>query len=196
MSHLSGDGKSDRRRSLEDLDAEVRARGVNHAREWRPGGFDDTNLKACPEIQAAVDVLNGKGSDAAKARAAGKLDKFAHEPSKKYALYKAGAIPALVEVIRSGSHSGKESACGAVSYLSYNNEDVKSEVVRAGAIGPLVALLRSGSEGGMEHAAAALRNLSYGAEKGHAAISEAMLQYKLAQDEKLLRQIIRNLRLH
>lgn len=27
------------------------------------------------------------------------------------------------------------------------------------------------------------------AEKGHAAISEAMLQYKLAQDEKLLRQI-------
>eukprot|EP00959_Pyramimonas_sp_CCMP1952_P298313 6239845-Pyramimonas_sp.AAC.1 len=61
----------------------------------------------------------------------------------------AGAVEAMVDVLRTGSPADKTSAADVLANLSANSK-YELAVMTAGAVGPLVDLLRSGSSAGKE----------------------------------------------
>jgi hypothetical protein len=62
------------------------------------------------------------------------------------AVVSAGAIPALVEVLKKGRDKGKAEAARALCNLCANEDATRLMVVRAGALPPLVRLLRKGAK--------------------------------------------------
>jgi hypothetical protein len=64
------------------------------------------------------------------------------------AVVAAGALPPLVELLRSGSDDGKGYAAGALGMLADGNVDIMPVIVAVGALPPLVVMLSSGSEDG------------------------------------------------
>jgi hypothetical protein len=82
----------------------------------------------------------------------------------------AGALPPLVELLRSSSDEGKAKAAGALWNLAIVN---KAAVAEVGALPPLVELLRGGSDEGRANAAGVLRSLTSGNDTDKAAVVAA-----------------------
>jgi vacuolar protein 8 len=81
----------------------------------------------------------------------------------------AGAIPALVDLLRGGSDKGKGNAAGALLNMAYNDVENRVSVAIANAIPPLVELLCGGSA----KAAMILSNLVGGNDASKAALVAA-----------------------
>jgi vacuolar protein 8 len=85
------------------------------------------------------------------------ITSLARESSNDTRLVEAGAIPVLVDLLRSGSDGEKHLAARGLVNLATRVHN--RTIAEAGAIVPLVELLESGSDGGKEMAAAVLFNL-------------------------------------
>ena len=84
--------------------------------------------------------------------AAGMVDKavsvvqnLAYIPLGRESIGDEGGIPALVEVVETGSQRGKENAAAALFRLCSHSSRFRASVLQEGAIPPLVALTRSGT---------------------------------------------------
>lgn len=118
-------------------------------------------------------VLLKDGTAAGQMHAAGILACAAETPSgifgnptavaaaaaNQVAIVKAGGIPPLVSLLRSGSANAQEMAAGAIAAVSEDATNQKA-LMKAGAILPLVQLLRGGSANAQVHAANSAAHLS------------------------------------
>ena len=85
----------------------------------------------------------------------------------------AGAIPHIVELLRSGNVELQKEAAKLVVNLSLNDSNLRAEIVKAEAIQPLAELLQSGCTSAQEKAAKALEQLAFGNEDYQVAIAAA-----------------------
>ncbi|KAH8088751.1 hypothetical protein JL720_6712 [Aureococcus anophagefferens] len=92
-------------------------------------------------------------------RAAEALRILSAEEADLGSVVDAGAIPALISVLRDGSDDAKSVAAAALWNISVN-DGYKVVIAEAGAISPLISLVRAGSALEQFKAAGALRNLS------------------------------------
>ena len=119
-----------------------------------------------------VVVLLRSDDDLANQMAAGLLQILAHGTAMKTqsrlitqtrliqdAVVAAGAVPALIEILKTGSECSKARAAGTLGNLASNHNDNKGLIAAAGIV-PLLDLLRDGSDSCKNSAAMALRNLS------------------------------------
>ena len=60
-------------------------------------------------------------------------------------LFRCGAIPALVSVVKDGSANAQTAASAALAAIANGKPDHQDAVVKAGGVIPLVALLKTGS---------------------------------------------------
>ena len=72
----------------------------------------------------------------------------------------AGALPPLVNLLKSGSSEARENAAGVLWSLSVENPENRTKIANAGALPLLVNLLESSSYEARETAAGALMNLA------------------------------------
>ena len=111
------------------------------------------------------------GTDEAKEKAAAALCELAFHPDNHSPIVEAGAVPPLVELLRSGGMLNKLQAMNAFSILGMNaNLNVWVACAEAGAIPILVELLRNGRA---EEKGAAAGSLRVIAVDNQSAIAEA-----------------------
>jgi len=101
---------------------------------------------------------------AAIAGALGNLVKGSADPTgiNRIAVARAGAIPPLIQLLRSTASEGQLQAAWALHNLTSKNADNKEAVVRENGVNPLVTVLRMGTAETKAQAIGALRNLSGG----------------------------------
>nr|CAD1837709.1 unnamed protein product [Ananas comosus var. bracteatus] len=112
-----------------------------------------------PVVRACVERL--RASEPAEAReAAARLRLLAkHRSELRELIGASGAIPALVELLRSTDPAAQEGAATALLNLSLAEAN-KAAIAAAGAIKPLVYVLRTGTAAAKQNAACALLSLS------------------------------------
>uniref|UniRef100_A0A7S1RE20 Armadillo repeat-containing protein 8 n=1 Tax=Alexandrium catenella TaxID=2925 RepID=A0A7S1RE20_ALECA len=112
---------------------------------------------------------------AAIAGALGSLVKASVDPTgiNRVAVARAGAIPPLVQMLRSQFSECQLQAAWALHNLTSKNADNKEAVVREGGVMPLVAVLRSGTPEAKSQVVGVLRNLSGGSVSCKAAVEAA-----------------------
>lgn len=121
----------------------------------------------------AVAKLQVAGSDAEKEAAARYLAELAGSgPGRREEIVKAGAVPCLVGLVKSGSPRAKELAAGALSHLALTPGN-KTAIADAGGIKAMVELMRSGAGEGRGAAAAAVANLTSGCAANQTAVAKA-----------------------
>ena len=121
------------------------------------------------------------GDEEAKARAARALWAFLgalQEPSEEIiVIAAAGAIPILIDIIRTGRTAAKHHALGALANLTRGPSVIKDAVAAAGgpngSIALFVEFMRSGSEYQKEYAATTLAHLAKGSDERKIAIKTA-----------------------
>ena len=113
-------------------------------------------------IEKAIAALND-GPTSEKASAAELIRKICiavDNPDKVAAVVKAGAIPVLVGLLKTGNAKLREDAAASLAGLMFKNEPNKKAIADAQAIGPLVQLMKSGTAEQKEHSCRALCNLA------------------------------------
>uniref|UniRef100_A0ACD6AK43 Uncharacterized protein n=1 Tax=Avena sativa TaxID=4498 RepID=A0ACD6AK43_AVESA len=109
-----------------------------------------------PRLLAALRrvLLSARHSNAARAHAAAALANLSLEPENRVPIVRAGAVPALIEVVGSGAGASEacEHAAGALFGLALH-EGNRAAIGVLGAVPPLLALLTTGG-----HAARARRD--------------------------------------
>ena len=88
----------------------------------------------------------------------------------------AGAVPALIKIVKTGSGLSKEQAALALSNLAFHDNQVHHDnqvLVAADGVVPLLDLLRDGNDSCKNSAAMALRNLSLWLSDNRVAIAAA-----------------------
>lgn len=91
--------------------------------------------------------------------------------ARKVAVFKAGAVPHLIRIMRHGSEEGKLGAAATVQNLAVV-ATLRDFIIEVGAVPPLVELLREGPVAGQVKAADALRNLCLGSDARAATIAK------------------------
>jgi len=101
---------------------------------------------------------------AAIASALGNLVKGSADPTgiNRVAVARAGAIPPLIQLLKSTAPEGQLQAAWALHNLTSKNADNKEAVAKENGAGPLVTVLRAGTAEAKAQAVGALRNLSGG----------------------------------
>jgi len=101
---------------------------------------------------------------AAIASALGNLVKGSADPTgiNRIAVARAGAIPPLIQLLKSENSEGQLQAAWALHNLTSKNADNKEVVVKENGVSPLVTALRMGTAETKAQAIGALRNLSGG----------------------------------
>ncbi|KAK1684555.1 hypothetical protein QYE76_045403 [Lolium multiflorum] len=102
-----------------------------------------------PRLLAALRrvLLSARHSNAARADAAAALANLCLEPENRVSIVRAGAVPALIEVVGSGAGAGASEACehaaGALFGLALH-EGNRAAIGVLGAVPPLLSLLTTG----------------------------------------------------
>mmetsp|Transcript_24740 Transcript_24740/g.41341 ORF Transcript_24740/g.41341 Transcript_24740/m.41341 type:complete len:694 (+) Transcript_24740:414-2495(+) len=92
----------------------------------------------------------------------------------RVAVVEAGALPPLMELLRSGSDEARANAAEVLGNLTFDDDDMETvDFVAAGAIPGLVEMLRGGSDEGRGKAAWVLRKLMASNHANKAAVTEA-----------------------
>jgi len=119
-------------------------------------------------LSDAVDLLASSSHPvqqrAAIAAALGNLVKGSADPTgiNRISVARAGAVPPLIQLLRSTTSEAQLQAAWALHNLTSKNSDNKEAVVREGGVSPLVNVLRMGTAEAKAQAVGALRNLSGG----------------------------------
>lgn len=92
--------------------------------------------------------------------------------ARKTAVFKAGAVPLLIRVLKAGNSEGRIGAAATLQNLAVVPA-LRDFIIDIGAIGPLVELLREGTELGQIKACDALRNLALGSDARAATITQS-----------------------
>jgi len=133
----------------------------------------------------AVARLQAAGSDTEKEAAAKTLGELAGTGAgRREKIVKAGAVPLLVGLVKSGSPRAKELAAGALSHLALTPGN-KTAIADAGGINAMVELMRTGVGEGKGAAAAAVANLTSGCATNQTAVAKEggiSLLVKLVED--------------
>eukprot|EP00268_Persea_americana_P027823 TRINITY_DN2709_c0_g1_i1.p1 TRINITY_DN2709_c0_g1~~TRINITY_DN2709_c0_g1_i1.p1 ORF type:complete len:549 (+),score=130.30 TRINITY_DN2709_c0_g1_i1:333-1979(+) len=113
------------------------------------------NLK----LLAAIRPLLASRYAAIQTNAVAVIVNLSLEKPNKVKIVRSGAVPPLIDVLRSGSLEAREHAAGALFSLSLDDEN-KMAIGVLGALPPLLHMLRSVSEQGRQDAALALYHLT------------------------------------
>ena len=115
------------------------------------------------------------GDSEAKEQAASIIASFASQNHGEHcdALYSAGAIPALVKIIKSGGAQAQDHAAAALNAIANGKSEVQQTIVDSGGIAPLVKLLKGGSAKVQCQAASALAAFDANADAHQRAIISA-----------------------
>ena len=101
------------------------------------------------------------GTHESKEAAAGALRNLAQQNHHEHSLqiFERGAVPALVQLLVSGSARAQAAACGTLYALSHCRPEHQRGIVEAGAVKPITRLLTTGGAKVQEEAASALAAL-------------------------------------
>ena len=111
-------------------------------------------------IRKSVQLIK-TGTPQEKEKAANALGILAHNTQNQNHIAQAGAIPALVTLLNSGTDKGKAYAAFALGNLAANNPKNQNAIAQADAIPALATLLIYGTRMQKEHAANALGTLAH-----------------------------------
>eukprot|EP00899_Mesostigma_viride_P003253 jgi/Mesvir1/12929/Mv05948-RA.1 len=137
-------------------------------------------LVASGGIKLLVAMLR-LGPDRARVEAALVLDTFAADSNaNRVVVGQAGAVPALVEMMRVGNEGARDVAAGMCWNLAWSDYD-GGALVQAGAIPLFVQILRTGTEQGKMHASGCFWNLAWSGRNceaiGRAGGVETLVEY-------------------
>jgi len=119
-----------------------------------------------------VAKLQAASSDSEKEAAAKALGELAGAgPGRREEIVKAGAVPLLVDLVKSGSPRAKELAAGALSHLALTPGN-KTAIADAGGIKAMLELMRNGVGECKGAAAAAVANLTSGCVANQTAVAK------------------------
>ncbi|OAY85935.1 U-box domain-containing protein 4 [Ananas comosus] len=126
----------------------------SEALDWYPVERLEPVVRACVERLRASEPAEARREAAARLRLLAK-----HRSELRELIGASGAIPALVELLRSTDPAAQEGAATALLNLSLAEAN-KAAIAAAGAIKPLVYVLRTGTAAAKQNAACALLSLS------------------------------------
>lgn len=128
---------------MDSDEEEVVAGAVAALREATREGAERRRALCTPRLLGALRrVLLLPRHAHARVDAAAALVNLSLEPANKVRIVRAGAVPALVEVLRSGAAEAREHAAGALFGLALH-EDNRAAIGVLGAVPPLLDLLTS-----------------------------------------------------
>ncbi|CAL9152551.1 unnamed protein product [Musa hybrid cultivar] len=147
-------------RRLSGGDMSMRVQAAREVRKLaRASAKSRSAFAVAPVVQPLIAMLPSPDHDAREAALLAILNIAVRNEGNKDKIVKSGAVPHLVELLRSGKNSLRELATAAVLTLSASTPN-KPTIATSGAVPLLVEILISGSIQGRVDAVTALYNLS------------------------------------
>ena len=112
-----------------------------------------------PDVIAQLVKRLGEGNAEVKEVSVAALRSVATQDHREHAdaVFKAGAVKPLVELLRSGTADSQANASGALHAIAKNKPNHQKAIVDNGGVIPLVALLKTGSAKVQEEVRSRLR---------------------------------------